>query len=274
MLTRFHNYLCSLRGYSPRTAAGYIKDIQAFLTWMQAYKLHADIYRVTRDDLDDYVTFRCSEGIAPATTNRELASISALYRYLRREGQISENPAQYESRRKVAIKQPNTIPPEDLKEAYNHASGLSRLLLGLLITTGLRTCEIMAMRWEDIDFKACSIRLHGKGNKEREVFTTAEVLSPLADMARERMVSGLVFHIPERRVRRLVFWALQPYTDAKQLSPHAIRHTFATECARQGVNTSTLAQMLGHNRIETTQHYIDLAQSRTQEAFKALNILT
>lgn len=273
MTTRFFNYLVSLRGYSPRTAYGYLSDLKTFSGWLSANRTHADFLSVTREDLDEYLTARCAEGCKPATTNRELASISAFYRYLRREGVINENPAQYESRRKVGLHQPNTIPPEDLRKAYNNASGLARILLGLFMTTGLRTCEVLAMKWEDINFSLCSIRLHGKGNKERDVYTTSDVLAPLAQAWREKQPKGVIFRIAERRLRRVIYWALQPYSTAKQLSPHAIRHTFATEVARQGVNTSTLASMLGHNRLETTQHYIDMAQNDTKQAFIAFNML-
>lgn len=273
MYTQFANYLIALRGYSPRTAHGYIKDIEHFRQWLYKHKLHADLFRVTRDDLDDYVTDRCAQGIAPATTNHELSSISAYYRFLRREGQISDNPTRYESRRKPEIKVPNTIPMEDIKQAYAHAGGTAKIVLGLLITTGMRICELMALQWRDINFRTGSILLTGKGSKQRVVYTSSEVLALLEQAADRWTLPDYVINIPERRVRQIVHDCLRPYSQARQLSPHAIRHTFATQMALAGVNTSTLSVMLGHQSLETTQRYIDLAQSDTEIAFKQFNPL-
>ena len=77
---------------------------------------------------------------------------------------------------------------------------------------------------------------------------------------------GRIFNYEQREARYMIFKALRPYSRAKQLSPHAIRHTYATHLATEGVNVTTIASILGHNQIGTTQKYIDMSQSRTREA--------
>ena len=260
MLTRFENYLRNIKGYSDRTCSEYLKDLKGFARWAKAYKEDARWSTLTRSDIDEYITMRANEGIKPATTNRELSAISALYRYFIREGLMTSNPARFQSRRKQGEHLPNTIPSEDLRKAYAHSVGVVHVWIGLLSTTGIRISELLGLNWEDIDFKSCSLEIHGKGNKDRIVYTTAEYLDLMRQAYERNPTEGRIFRYSERDARHMIWEALKPWSRAKQLSPHAIRHTFATSLARQGVNVATIATILGHNRIATTQKYIDMAQ--------------
>lgn len=260
MLTRFENYLRNIKGYSERTCSEYLKDLKGFAHWAKTYKEDARWSTLTRSDIDEYITMRAKEGIKPATTNRELSSISALYRYFIREGLMTSNPARFQSRRKQGEHLPNTIPSDDLQKAYAHSVGVVHVWIGLLSTTGIRISELLSLRWEDIDFKACALEIHGKGNKDRIVYTTSEYLDLMRQAYERNPTEGRIFRYNERDARHMIWEALKPWSRAKQLSPHAIRHTYATSLARQGVNVATIATILGHNRISTTQKYIDMAQ--------------
>lgn len=264
MLTRFENYLRNIRGYSERTCSEYLKDVRAFALWAKAYVKDARWSTLTRSDIDEYITMRAKEGIKPTTTNRELASISALYRYFIREGLLKNNPARYQSRRKVGYHLPNTIPSEDIQKAYDNSVGVVHVWLGLLATTGIRISELLSLKWEDIDFKTCALEINGKGNKDRLVYTTPEYLELMRQAYERKPTEGRIFRYSEREARHMIWNALKPYSRATQLSPHAIRHSFATSLAKQGVNVATIATILGHSRIETTQKYIDMAQMNCQ----------
>lgn len=272
MLTRFENYLRNIKGYSERTCSEYLKDLKGFTRWVKANKEGARWSTLTRKDIDDYITYRANNGIQPATTNRELASISALYRYFIREGLLTSNPCRYQSRRKQPKRLPNTIPAEDLKAAYDNSFGLVHVWLGLLATTGIRISELLALRWEDIDFKACSLEIMGKGAKERIVFTSPEYLELMRQAYERHPAEGRIFNYDQRDARYMIWQALKPYSRAKQLSPHAIRHTFATNLAGNGVNVVTIASILGHNQIDTTQKYIDMAQMDRKSASERVTI--
>lgn len=272
MLTRFENYLRNIKGYSERTCSEYLKDLKGFTRWVKANKEGARWSTLTRQDIDDYITYRANNGIQPATTNRELASISALYRYFIREGLLTSNPCRYQSRRKQPKRLPNTIPAEDLKAAYDNSFGLVHVWLGLLATTGIRISELLALRWEDIDFKSCSLEIMGKGAKERIVFTSPEYLELMRQAYERHPAEGRIFNYDQRDARYMIWQALKPYSRAKQLSPHAIRHTFATNLAGNGVNVVTIASILGHNQIDTTQKYIDMAQMDRKSASERVTI--
>ena len=273
MLTRFENYLRNIKGYSERTTSEYLKDLKAFARWAKTHREGAKWSTLTRSDIDEYISMRASEGIKPATTNRELASISALYRYFIREGLMKTNTCRLKSRRQQAAQLANTIPSEDLKAAYEHSTGLVHVWIGLLATTGIRISELLALRWEDIDFKASSLEIMGKGSKERIVYTSPEYLELLKQAYERKPSEGRIFGYDQRDARYMLWQALKPYSRAKQLSPHAIRHTFATNLATNGVNVTTIASILGHNRIATTQKYIDMSQANTQAASALQTIL-
>ena len=269
MLQKFSTYLLCIKGYSQRTASEYCKDLHYFARWMRSYRADAKWSNITRKDIDAYIIQRVKEGCKPTTTNRELAAISALYRYFQREGLTKENPARFMSRRKTPKNLPSTIPTEDLKNAYNHSYGLVKVWIGLLATTGMRISELQLLRWEDIDFEHNLIEIRGKGKKERILHTTGEALEELRAFKDRKPCNGLIFGLyGQREMRYQLYKALAPYSQAKQLSPHAIRHTFATNLATNGVNVTTIASILGHNDIKTTQKYIDLSQARTQVANK------
>lgn len=273
MISKFTSYLLSIRGYSPRTAEGYAKDCKAFAAWAKANIEDARWSTLTRKDIDRYIMYRVENGIQPATTNRELSSISALYRYFIREGLLTQNPCRFQSRRKQAQRLPNTIPAEDLKAAYENTFGLVKVWIGLLATTGIRISELLALRWECIDFKACSLEIMGKGSKERIVYTAPEYLKELRAAYERKPLEGRIFNYDQRDARYMLYQALKPYSRAKQLSPHAIRHSYATNLAGNGVNVVTIATILGHSHIETTQKYIDLAQMDRKAAASRQTLL-
>lgn len=273
MIAQYIKYLRDLRGYSENTASSYAKDLQHFTIWAKDNVSDARWSAITRQDIDAYIVDLVAQGMKPATTNRRLSAISGLYRYMKRQGYNIDNPCKYESRRKVGMAIPNTIPVEDLLKAYNEAYGVVKVMLGLLMTTGIRIQELLDIKWEDINFATQAITINGKGNKQRIVYTTEAQLEVLHQVSDIKPMTGRIFTMNQRDARRMIYDALKPYSQAKQLSPHAIRHTFATNIANQGANVTTLASMLGHDRIETTQRYIDMSQANTKAMYQIHSIL-
>jgi len=261
MIKKFTTYLTAIKGYAPNTALGYEKDLTAFALWIRDHKTGKRWSTITRDDIDDYIIDCEARGLKPATTNRHLAAISGIYRYFIRQGLLKENPCKYESRRKVAKTLPNTIPTDDLKRAYESAYGATKVMIGLLATTGIRIQELLDIAWEDIDFQHHTIRINGKGAKERIVYTTPEALATLQECQAIQENTGRVFTCTQREARTMIWEHLRHYSKAPQLSPHAIRHTYATNLASKGINVTTIAGILGHNQIATTQKYIDMTQT-------------
>lgn len=260
MIQEFCNYLRSIRGYSENTIRAYSQDLQTFVAWSKQHSCIQKWSDVTRDTLDAFLEHQQQLGLKASTTNRQLAAISSLFRYAQRQGLTITNPAQYESRRKQPQTLPKTIPVAHIRKAYERSKGTTKLMLGLLATTGIRIQEMLDLKWNDINFEDCSIHITGKGSKDRVVNTQDNILATLKEVATWAHPNRNIFYISQREARYRIYEALRPYSNSRQLSPHAIRHTFATELAKQGVNCASIAKTLGHNHIETSQKYIDLAQ--------------
>lgn len=272
MIQEYMNYLRNIRGLSENTIIAYGKDLHAFVEWAKRNKKEARWSNITMDDVDKYITNLAINGLSAATTNRKLSAISGIYSFFRHKGMAVENPCRWESRRKIAERIPNTIDENQLLDAYKYANGIARIALGLFMSTGIRIQELLDMTWESINFEQNSIRIKGKGRKERMVYTTADKLETLKATYEMSHPKGTIFKMEQRQMRTLIFNALKPYCRAKQLSPHAIRHTFATHAANQGANVTTLATALGHKNIETTQKYIDLRTAPTRDLMTSYNI--
>lgn len=257
MITEFIKHLSSIKGYSPATASAYRKDLCQFVDYIRENYPQATWSTITRSMVETFIMHLVSIGEKPTTTNRKLSAISAIYRYFYYHVSEIENPAQYVSRRKIADRLPNTIDPTQLKAAYAQATGTTRVMLGLLITTGMRIGELLAIRWEDINLTEETIIIHGKGNKDRKVRVPSAQLEEIRYAYDQQTPTDTLFHTSQYETRSMIYATLAPYCKAKQLSPHAIRHTYATEMAKAGANAPTIAHQLGHNNIKTTQHYID-----------------
>ena len=137
---------------------------------------------------------------------------------------------------------------------------MTKTMLGLLATTGIRLQEMLNLKWQDIDFENAQLRIMGKGSKERIVQTDAKVLERLAQVRQYARPEMRLFYVSQRHTRYLIYEALKPYSNSRQLSPHAIRHTYATELAKNGESTTTIAKILGHSHLETSQKYINMAE--------------
>lgn len=258
MIPEFATYLSSLRGYSENTVKAYVKDLYAFAGFIRENYPGKGWSTIGREEIDAYIIHNEQRGLMPATTNRQLASISGLYRYLQRQGIKIDNPTRYESRRKLAETIPTTIPVADIRKAYKHSVGVGKTMLGLLATTGIRIQELLDITWEDIDFSTNEILIHGKGRRERIVKTETGVLAAWKEAVHGLNVSGRIFFFGQRTARRILYQTLKPYTHSRHLNPHTIRHTFATHLALQGESTHDIANALGHKNIATSQRYIDM----------------
>lgn len=270
MITQFTTYLRNIKGYSQNTADAYEADLREFARYIAAAHTDARWSTITQADILQFLSDQATRGLKPATTNRQLSAIRSLFNYFISQDMLKTNPARYIPSRKLEITEPNTIEPNDLLKALDHAEGALHTAIGLLYTTGIRIQELLDMRVYDIKGNG-RIVINGKGAKQRIVVTTPELTNELEELTKGKRIDQLVFggwYYSQRELRHDIWVLLREIgCKAKQASPHAIRHTFATEIAKQGENTTTLAKMLGHNNIRTTQRYINAGQTDTTAAF-------
>lgn len=264
VIKEFQNYLENIRGYAANTSKCYGKDLKDFAEFIKREYEGAQWSTINEEVITDYIYMLKEKGLKPATINRHIESIRQLYNYFIRYGKITSNPARYISLQKIAKTIPNTINGKELEQAISKSTGTLRIMLILLARTGIRVQELLDITLQDIEDKDGRIRIHGKGNKERYVYLNNENMKELQNYCQGRP-PRIFGEITQRMVRYALFNYLRQYSNAKQLSPHAIRHTYATNAARKGANITTLAKTMGHESIKTSQKYIDLGQSEDKE---------
>jgi len=280
----FLHYLMSECGVSSHTLAAYRADLTRFARWRRANSA-GPLSSITIAKLGGYVDELNRSGLAPSSVCRHIASLSTFFRFLIYDGKLTENVAKLLVAPAVWDRLPTVLSPsavERLLESPNSETRLGRrdrAALETLYATGCRASEVVGLQLADIDLGRGMARCIGKGNKERQV--------PLGRKAREALSAylskdrpALVMLRPEiaeifvsksgRPLSRVGLWSIvKRHALAAglkgEVSPHTLRHSFATHLLAGGADLRAVQEMLGHASIATTQIYTRVELSRLQE---------
>jgi len=280
----FLHYLMAECGVSPHTLAAYRSDLMRFLRWR---KTHAPgpLSRLEIGILSGYVSELALAGLAPSSICRHLASLSTFFRFLVFEGKLSDNVAKLLVAPAVWDRLPTVLGPAavdrllSVPRADTRLGRRDRAALETLYATGCRATEVVNLRPSDLDLRGGLARCVGKGNKERWVPLGARAVSAVsAYMTTDRPF--LVSRHPEtatvlvsksgRPLSRTGLWRIvKQHARAAGLkgdvSPHTLRHSFATHLLAGGADLRAVQEMLGHSSIATTQIYTRVELSRLRE---------
>jgi integrase/recombinase XerD len=270
------------RGLSENTLAAYRSDLNGLAAWLA--RRERGIVAARREDLLDYLSERVINGARPRTTARLLSSLRRLYRYLVREGHLSEDPTARIDAPRIGRPLPDSLSEEEVEALLNApdvsgALGLrDRAMLELLYACGLRVSELVSVTTEQINLTQGVVRLMGKGSKERLVPLGEEAVDWLQRYiaeSRPELVAGRVarpLFITRRgkALTRQAFWYRLRHYAAKSgidkvLSPHTLRHAFATHLLNHGADLRVVQMLLGHSDLSTTQIYTHVARERLKE---------
>jgi len=266
-------------GLSKNTVEAYRRDLVAFAAWLR--ESDTDLVAATRTDILRYQSQRMREGRKVRSEARLLSSLRRFYRYLYREDIRDSDPtAQIESPR-LGRPLPSSLTENDVEDLLaqpneNDALGLrDRTMLEVLYATGLRVSELVSLKMEQINLRQGVIRCIGKGNKERLVPVGEVALDWLQKYmweSRPALLNGRATDdmFPTRRgkaMTRQAFWYLiKRYASMasidKELSPHTLRHAFATHLLNHGADLRVVQLLLGHSDLSTTQIYTHVAKER------------
>ena len=267
-------------GLSENTLNAYRADLAAFEGWLGKKKLPLDA--VTRAELLGYLAANVRQGLSPRSSARRLSTLRRFYRYLLREGLIGEDPTADVRSPSLGRPLPKSIteasvekllaaPPETILGVRDRA------MLETMYASGLRVSELVALALNELDLTTGLVRVTGKGGKERIVPLGDEATSRLGDYlkgARPSLLgeqkSGAVFLTRRGQpMTRQAFWQLiKRYSAAagidSSLSPHSLRHAFATHLLNHGADLRSVQMLLGHADLSTTQIYTHVAKARLQ----------
>lgn len=267
------------RGLSENTLSAYRSDLQGLAKALLAEQ--RSLLSARREDLLGYLAERASKGAHARTTARLLSSIRRYYQHQIREGRLQDDPSARIEAPKIAPGLPKLLTEEDvdnLLEAPDTSDVLGfrdRTMLELLYATGLRVSELVQLELSQINLQQGVVRVTGKGGKERLVPLGEEALSWLERFIRHDRVEisngrAIDAAFPTRRgaaMTRQAFWQLiKRYAVkaniSKPLSPHTLRHAFATHLINHGADLRVVQLLLGHSNLSTTQIYTHVARER------------
>jgi len=282
LIDEFLDALWSERGLSQNTLAAYGRDLKAFSLWL--HKQGKTFHQISTADVQAYMAFRGKNKCKATTLARTVSSLRRFYRYQLRENRIESDPTALIESPKLGRSLPSTLTESQidaLLEApdVNDSLGLrDRAMLELLYATGLRVTELVSLEHSQLSLQQGVVRVIGKGNKERLVPMGDEAVSWLVDYkeeARPELMKGKgisPFLFVTKRgsgMTRQAFWylikryALQIGISQK-ISPHTLRHAFATHLLNHGADLRVVQLLLGHSDLSTTQIYTHVAKARLQ----------
>ncbi len=267
-------------GLSNNTLAAYGSDLRLFAKWWRNKPLED----VSEADIANFLADRYRSGIGNRTSARLLSSLRRFYGYLLREGKISDDPTALIEAPHIGKLLPHTLSEQDVElllsapEICDPLGLRDRAMLEILYATGLRVSELVALKFEQLNMHMGCLRIVGKGNKERLVPIGAEAMDWVeryfAD-SRPGLLSGRQcdFLFVTKRgdgMTRQAFWhIIKRYAKKasidKEISPHTLRHAFATHLLNHGADLRVVQLLLGHADLSTTQIYTHIAKERLKD---------
>ncbi len=279
------SYLKNECHLAENTVAAYHRDIKRFSLWLN----RRHIQSVSVQDLSDYAGWLADKELAPASISRHLVSLKLFLRYLQLEGVLRENAAELLGSRKLWQRIPEVMPP-DMVDQFLRAPRKSdsfgyrdRALLELLYATGCRASEMSHLKVQDVHLKDGFCICHGKGDRQRMVpLGESAVAAVETYLARQRGVLAAAAPRPPewlllsrrgRRLRREAIWDLVKKYATRigappAVSPHTLRHSFATHLLAGGADLRQVQELLGHANITTTQIYTHVDTSRLRRVHR------
>ena len=278
----FLNYLKNIRLYSKKTVASYEYDLKDYALFLEKNNL------TIKDDNDKtlklYLNYVYDKKISNKSISRHLSSLRTYYDFLKKENIVTENIFKNVKNPKIEKTIPNFISHDKLNEIFTsfNDSDLdirNRLVFELLYATGLRVGELVNIKIKDIDFGAQSIKVLGKGSKERYVFynnTTKEVLKKYLVVRKKLqkkendylLLNDKGTPIKEASVRKIIQTTLMKCGIKSKITPHTFRHTFATDLLNQGLDLVNVKELLGHASLNTTSIYTHITNDRIKEVYQ------
>lgn len=272
LLTKWKQYLSAL--YAKSTVQAYTYDVRRFLKFVGK-----DLLVVTTSEVQGFITHE-GQRLAASPICRMVAGLRSFYTWAIQSGLLVESPVNNVKTPRGGRRLPQVLRQAEIDRllTYDGLSARDRAVLLLMLDAGLRLVEVSRLLRSDVDLQEGSVRVHGKGGKDRIIPVSerlAESLGnwiyPFPGMPTAPLFPGYRGTGLQPRAIGEVIWRIgQQVGLERRLSPHLLRHTFATRLLRQGVNLRVVQELLGHSSVATTQIYTHIIPTDLKEAIRTL----
>ena len=264
-------YLKNEKGFSEHTIKNYGIDLDEFYDYAQNKKIDIELIR-------KYLKHLYDNNYKNRTISRKVSSLKSYFKYLENEGIIDDNPMSLISNPKIEKTLPNYLNYNDLEKLLNYPdinkkNGLrDALILEMLYSSGCRVSELSSIKVKDINFKDRKILILGKGNKERYVYYGSKCEN-LLNKYLEKENNEYLFtnkhknKLNERMIRKIVDENARRAGLDVHVTPHTLRHTYATHLLNDGADLKSVGDLLGHENLSTTQIYTHISNERLRRVY-------
>ena len=283
-LDRFHRYLEEEKNLSSHTVKSYTSDIKDFLKFLLSQK--EDLKEVGYPKVREYLGLLQKKERRKSTLARRVASLRSFFHFLYLKGYLRSFPLSGMRGPKQGRKIPIYLEEEEVQRLLNAAKGedfvrlRDRAILELLYATGMRAAELVNLEVEDLDFGSETVKVQGKGSKERIIPVgsyAVKALTTYLSMRKEKVKPGVkaLFinrfgtRLSDRSLRKKMNQYLELANIQKAAGPHILRHSFATHLLNRGADIRSIQELLGHERLSTTQVYTHLNTRRLKKIYQA-----
>jgi len=275
----FIDYLSIERGLSPNTLQAYRRDLCQFRDWLKKEFLQVDSALI-----GNYLATLREKGNKSRTLNRKLSVVRMFYKFLYTEGKIDHNPVEGVSSPRLGRKIPSFLSEKEVEALLEAPSvdeeygSRDRAILEVVYGAGLRISELVNLNLTDLNLKGGWVKVLGKGSKERIVPLGREACRWVRIYLRKRRIEttdklSLFCNRYGKRLSRQACWKItKKYSQksgiTKKISPHTLRHSFATHLLSRDADLRFVQELLGHTNISTTQIYTHITQERLKKVYK------
>ncbi len=252
LIEEFLEYLQAERGFSELTIKSYRTDLTQIQMEIAASPGFCEISAAELQD-----TLKIFKSLKPASLARKIAALKSFFRFLKKRGYIKSNPCLKLPRPRVPERLPNIIKQKDMGTLFDTpAQDLTELALLLFYQTGLRISELLNLKWSDIQWgRAILLVQKGKGGKSRQIPLLPVSLKALKNFSKGKNREEKIFSMSDHQMRRSIKRHLKAWGN---LTPHSLRHTFASHLLTEGADLRSIQELLGHQSISSTQIYTHL----------------
>jgi integrase/recombinase XerD len=282
VIGRFLDAVWMERGLSSNTLAAYRADLVALGRWLALHNI--ELTKTQRADLLAFIAARVDAGARPRSTARQLSSFRRFFRYLMREGVVRDDPTAQIAMPRIGRSLPKSLTEPEVEALLSAPvvtdplGSRDRAMLEVLYATGLRVSELVSLRVAQVNMNQGVVRVLGKGNRERLIPLGEEAVrwlksfldGPRGEILLDRSTDSLFPTRRGERMTRQAFWhIIKRYARKagvdRELSPHTLRHAFATHLLNHGADLRVVQMLLGHSDLSTTQIYTHVARERLKE---------
>tara|TARA_Y100001936_G_C16049329_1_gene656745 strand:- start:726 stop:1616 length:891 start_codon:yes stop_codon:yes gene_type:complete len=280
-LRSFFNYLIIEKGLSNNTIDAYETDLNSFIKWINKNKI-TNYLEVKESDINKYISYLFRSKLKSSSVNRKLSSLKSFYLFLVKKNHIDSSPVS----EIISPKQEKYLPASmsetevekllNSPDIFNDTERRDKAMIEMLYATGMRISELVDLKITNLDLNRSVVKVMGKGSKER--------LIPFGEAASEALLNYLEFRKKStskevfisnrgKKITRVAFWQrIKIYLTRENLknsiSPHTLRHAFATHLLNRGADLRSVQLLLGHSDLSTTQIYTHIAKHRLGDVLK------